>query len=74
MGWATVQVSHLAMIPEMAHKQKDRNQLSSLRNSGQFVSYIIVFMITFFVLRSDRAIEDEKTGPDDANHFRVSIF
>lgn len=74
MGWATVQVSHLAMIPEMAHKQNDRNQLSSLRNSGQFVSYIIVFMITFFVLRSDRAIEDGKTGPDDANHFRVSIF
>lgn len=74
IGWPIVQVSHLAMIPEIARKQKDRNQLSSLKNSAQFISYIITFFITFFVLRSGRESANEKTSPHDAYRFRVSIF
>lgn len=67
-------ISHLVIISEMARTQKDRNQLSSLKNSAQFVANIITFIIIYFILGSDRASENEETSPHDAYRFRVSIL
>lgn len=72
-GWPTVQVSHLAIIPELANTQRDRNQLTSLRYSAQFMSNIITFIITDFVLSTGRASTNEKIGPNDFYRFRVSM-
>lgn len=74
VGWPFVQISHLSIIPEMTRTQKDRNQLSSLKNSTQFVAYIITFGVIHFILGADRASENEKTGPRDAYRFRVRIL
>lgn len=71
LGWPIVQVSHLAIIPEMARTQKDRSQLTSLRYSASVISNIIVFVVTWIILRSNRAQNASKIGPMDAYRFRV---
>lgn len=72
-GWPTVQVSHLAIIAELANTQRDRNHLTSLRYSAQFMSNIFTFIITYFVLNTRRASMNGKIGPNDVYRFRVSM-
>lgn len=74
LGWPIVQVSHLAIIPEMARTQKDRSQLTSLRYSASVISNIIVFVVTWIILRSNRAQNASKIGPMDAYRFQVKNF
>lgn len=70
-GWPVVQVSHLAIIPELARTQKDRTQLTSVRYSASVISNVIVFIVTLLVLRSNRTSTDTKISPKDAYRFRV---
>lgn len=71
-GWPIVQVSHLSIIPEMSRTQKDRSQLTSIRYSASVISNIIVFVVTWIILRTNRSTTDSKIGPRDAYRFRVS--
>lgn len=73
-GWPIVQVSHLAIIPELARTQKDRTQLTSVRYSASVISNVIVFIVTWLVLRSNRTTTDTKISPKDAYRFRVRFF
>lgn len=73
IGWPIVQVSHLAIIPEMARNQKDRSQLTAVRYSATVISNIIVFVVTFIVLRSHRSKTEDQISPRDAYRFRVSF-
>lgn len=72
-GWAIVQVTHLAIIPEMARTQKDRAELTAIRYSASVISNVIVFIVTWAVLHSNRFKTDSTIGPDDAYRFRVRI-
>lgn len=72
IGWPIVQVSHLSIIPEMARTQKDRTQLTSVRYSASVISNVIVFIVTWLVLRTNRTTTDTKISPKDAYRFRVS--
>uniref|UniRef100_A0A182MY19 Major facilitator superfamily (MFS) profile domain-containing protein n=1 Tax=Anopheles dirus TaxID=7168 RepID=A0A182MY19_9DIPT len=71
-GWPIVQVTHLAMIPELSRTQKDRSDLTAIRYSVSIVSNVVVYIVTWAVLRS-RTSTDNQIGPGDAYRFRVSI-
>lgn len=72
IGWPIVQVVHMAIIPEIASTQKDRNQLSSVRYSAQVISSIIAFTVTSIILGIQSVNSKSKISPDDAVHFQVS--
>lgn len=72
-GWAIVQITHLAMIPEMSRTQKDRSDLTSIRYSASVMSSVVVFMVTWAVLHA-RNKTDSNIGPADAYRFRVRIY
>lgn len=71
LGWAIVQVTHLAIIPEMSRTHKDRSELTAIRYSASVVSSIIDFVITWVILRTDRMSTNAQIGPADAYRFRV---
>lgn len=73
-GWAIVQVTHLAMIPEMSRNQKDRTELTAMRYSASVISNVIVFVVTWAVLRANRVKNNANIGPEDAYRFRVSAI
>lgn len=68
-GWATVQVTHLAIIPELSRTQKDRTDLTAIRYSASVFANVIVFMVTWAVLHG-RDKNANNIGPSDAFRFR----
>jgi len=66
-GWASVQISHLALIPELTDCQDERTGLTAIRYSMTVVSNISVFLIAwaFFGMSGERQLSGE-----DANSFR----
>ncbi|XP_055629518.1 major facilitator superfamily domain-containing protein 12-like [Toxorhynchites rutilus septentrionalis] len=73
-GWPIVQITHLAMIPELSRTQKDRSDLTAVRYSVSIISNVIVYIVTWAVLRS-RTSADSQIGAGDAYRFRdVSLI
>uniref|UniRef100_A0A2M4AFX5 Putative sugar transporter n=1 Tax=Anopheles triannulatus TaxID=58253 RepID=A0A2M4AFX5_9DIPT len=68
-GWPIVQVTHLAMIPELSRTQKDRSDLTAIRYSISIISNVVVYLVTWAVLRN-RSTTDNQIGPGDAYRFR----
>lgn len=68
-GWPIVQITHLAMIPELSRSQKDRSDLTAVRYSVSIISNVVVYMVTWAVLRS-RTSADSQIGAGDAYRFR----
>lgn len=73
-GWAIVQISHLAMIPEMSKTRKDRADLTAIRYSASVCSNVMVYVVTWAVLHARNNMNNHNIGPADAYRFRVSFF
>lgn len=73
-GWATVQIAHLAIIPELASNEKERSELNAIRYSMSVIANITVFIVTYiFIREGDASMQNDEIGPKDFNKFRVSI-
>lgn len=70
-AWPLVQISNLAMIPELSRTQKDRMDLTSIRYAASVVSSVIVYMVTWLIIRS-KNVDEKNIGPADWFRFRVS--
>lgn len=74
LGWAIVQITHLAMIPEMSRTRKDRSDLTAIRYSASVCANVVVYIVTWAVLRA-RNSNSKNIGPADAYRFRdVSLI
>lgn len=69
-GWATVQISHLAIIPEIGRTEKDRSELNAIRFSTSILSNITVFVVAYAFLHI-RDKSSNEIGPDDYDKFKV---
>ncbi|XP_011554733.3 major facilitator superfamily domain-containing protein 12 [Plutella xylostella] len=73
VGWAIVQISHLAMIPAISESSHVRNELTSIRYMASVISSIGVYLITWAVLRATNY--STFIGPKDDYKFRdVSLI
>lgn len=72
LGWAIVQVTHLAMIPEFARQQTDRADLTAIRYSASVCSSVVVYVVMWLVLSDGGQNRAEHITPADAFRFRVS--
>lgn len=73
MGWATVQISHLAILPELSTTIGDRSELNSMRYCMSIFSNITVFLFAWIMLRIDNRSAD-RIGPEDFDKFRVIFY
>jgi len=60
-GWAAIQVSHLAMVPELSSDESARVQLNSVRYAGTVASNLAVFGILAILMHwpPDLSAEDQ---------------
>lgn len=72
LGWAIVQITHLAMIPEIARTQIDRADLTAIRYSASVCSSVVVYVVMWMVLSEGGQSRQAHITPDDAFRFRVS--
>jgi Na+/melibiose symporter-like transporter len=67
-GWASVQISHLSMIPEIASTQTERTGLTAIRYAMTVSSNILVYMVAWGFLNQKG--RDDMIGPADQDSFR----
>ncbi|XP_031768909.2 major facilitator superfamily domain-containing protein 12-like isoform X2 [Galleria mellonella] len=73
IGWAIVQISHLAMIPDITDDLQIRSDLTSIRYMASVTSSLMVYLITWVVLRATNY--STFIGPTDDYKFRdVSLI
>ena len=54
-GWATVQISHLSMIPDITSNENSRMALTSIRYAATVMSYILVYSGTWLLLDTSKS-------------------
>jgi len=65
VGWAAVQVSHMAMVPELTHDEGERVMLNSARYAFTVLANVFVFLVMWCILRLyDGGNEDNKYSPE----------
>ena len=69
-GWAAVQITHLAMIPELTPVEAERDELNIIRFAFDIGADILVYTIALFIFVQD-SDEDREMGPANALDFRV---
>ena len=57
-GWATVQISHLSMIPDITSNEENRMALTSIRYAATVMSNILVYCVTWLLLETSKHIID----------------
>lgn len=61
-GWACVQISHLALIPDLTTRKSQRTELNSIRYAFTVLANLSVFTITFFALNTGSDVYDQTGG------------
>ncbi|XP_026319646.1 major facilitator superfamily domain-containing protein 12-like [Hyposmocoma kahamanoa] len=68
IGWAIVQISHLSMIPAISDSLQVRSELTSIRYMASVLSSLMVYLITWVVLRATNY--STFIGPTDDYKFK----
>lgn len=71
--YSLIQVTHLAMIPELSKTKSDRGDLTAMRQSATILGVIIVYAVSWIVLHASKS-KDSKITRAYASKFRVSWF
>ncbi|GMT35144.1 hypothetical protein PFISCL1PPCAC_26441 [Pristionchus fissidentatus] len=72
-GWASVQISHLALIPDLSHVDSTRRTMNSLRYGGTVLANLAVFGLLLYLLGNCSSSE-QMIDAHDLGHFRLAGF
>ncbi|KAF2359689.1 Major facilitator superfamily domain [Trinorchestia longiramus] len=73
-GWASVQISHLALIPDLTPKKSQRTELNSIRYAFTVLANLSVFSITYIILGTGEASENSLSSGNMANFTYLSTM
>lgn len=71
-GWASVQISHLALIPELSSIDSSRTTMNSLRYAFTVIANLSVFIVLAWFL--SQSTDHPDIGPYDFTHFQTAGF
>ncbi|CAI5454162.1 unnamed protein product [Caenorhabditis angaria] len=71
-GWASVQISHLALIPELSSVPSSRSTMNSLRYAFSVIANLSVFFTLAWLLSESTG--HSSIGPWDFGHFRLAAL
>ncbi|VDK64666.1 unnamed protein product [Onchocerca ochengi] len=69
IGWAAVQISHLALLPELTYDESRRTTMNSVRHGFTVVANLIIFAVLSVLLYLDDS--GSAVGPRDLRHFNI---
>ena len=64
VGWAAVQVSHMALVPELTVREEERVLLNSMRYGATILANVFVFVVMWLILRFKA---DDGTGNENSS-------
>ena len=57
-AWATIQVSHLAMIPEITSDEQEQMALASFRNAATVISSLSTYLIFLLLVKTGNFMQN----------------
>lgn len=72
-GWASVQISHLSLIPDLTLDPHERTELNAIRYGFTVIANICVYGLTWIIIGGvgdAQYSEADKVGPEDADKFK----
>ncbi|KAH0946254.1 hypothetical protein HN011_005705 [Eciton burchellii] len=72
-GWAAVQISHLALVPELTPIEHERTELIAIRFTFTVFSNILVYCVMWGILHVTSDQYDIQIGPGDIHKFQKVI-
>ncbi|XP_024878415.1 major facilitator superfamily domain-containing protein 12-like [Temnothorax curvispinosus] len=73
-GWAAVQISHLALVPELTPAEHERTELIAIRFTFTVFSNVLVYCIMWGVLHVTSDEYDVQIGPNDIHKFQKVVL
>ncbi|XP_060070699.1 major facilitator superfamily domain-containing protein 12-like [Ylistrum balloti] len=76
-GWASTQISHLSLIPDLTIKEDERVELNGFRYAFTVLSNLTVFglfALLFYLNTGDGIGSSDMLSPVDNNNFRDLVF
>ncbi|XP_025204621.1 major facilitator superfamily domain-containing protein 12-like isoform X1 [Melanaphis sacchari] len=73
IGWASIENSHMALASDLTPIRDERTALLSIRYSFTVFSNILVYVVTWIVLRSNNASKSQ-FGPSEKKEFQIVIL
>lgn len=79
-GWASTQISHLSLIPQLTPCENERVALNSIRYAFTVMSNIFVYGCTYLLLKfkcdcdSSKSDNDQHLTPADAPKFTILVI
>ncbi|KAK3097264.1 hypothetical protein FSP39_008188 [Pinctada imbricata] len=74
-GWASTQISHLSLIPDLTPDEHERVELNSLRYAFTVISNLIVFGVFWLLFDYKKSVHTDTSmlSGDDSPKFRDSV-
>ncbi|PVD19910.1 hypothetical protein C0Q70_20404 [Pomacea canaliculata] len=73
-GWASVQISHLSLIPELTSCENQKTGLIGWRYAATGFSSLLTYAIAWVLLSAgSNAVTTDDLGPGDSDSFRVAL-
>ncbi|KAK3924979.1 Major facilitator superfamily domain-containing protein 12 [Frankliniella fusca] len=72
-GWASVQISHLSLIPDLTPDEHIRTGLIACRYTFTVVSNVLIYLVAWLVLHISSDDCDRKIGPSDQKSFQIVV-
>lgn len=73
-GWASVQISHLSLVPELTPDKNERTSLLAIRYSFTVISNLVVYIIMLATFRTTSSDPDAPIEPKDSFKFQVVAY
>ncbi|XP_035667594.1 major facilitator superfamily domain-containing protein 12-like isoform X1 [Branchiostoma floridae] len=73
-GWASTQISHLALIPDLASSPSLRVELNAIRYAFTVLANVAVYAIAWLLLGLEDRSNHHDLSPEDADEFRNLAF
>ncbi|CAD8107300.1 unnamed protein product [Paramecium primaurelia] len=65
-GWASLQISHMSLVPSLTCSRSRRDKLNSIRNTFQFIAVLIVYVTALIFFQ----LANSTDGTDSAQAFQ----
>ncbi|XP_032230199.2 major facilitator superfamily domain-containing protein 12 isoform X3 [Nematostella vectensis] len=74
-GWASTQISHLSLIPELVSTEQEKCDLNAFRYAATVASNIFVFIITWIMLDAGKEeLDPNMLSKSDSKAFMYVVF
>lgn len=73
-GWASTQISHLSLIPDLTPIPHERVELNAMRYAFTVASNVVVYTVTWAALGISGTDHEAQVGPPDGHVFRDIVL